>query len=194
MDGGVLDPGGLGETQARADAGSADRPAGQPDPIREGGVRPSLDRSGAEVSAKVSAVGCPRSEGLDQPQGSGNGGGGRPASVGIARSAPTGDRLSASSIQAEPSMSLVRNPLSSEFRDFSLSGPTAPVQGGPVPDQGGMGRGPVDLTSGASSSPQGGTSIDLSRTNELLQQLIDAVRKQRGSSLPPGGPSVYPDR
>jgi hypothetical protein len=37
-------------------------------------------------------------------------------------------------------------------------------------------------------------SLDLSKTNELLQQLLDAVRKQRGASLPPGGLPVYPDR
>jgi hypothetical protein len=63
-----------------------------------------------------------------------------------------------------------------------------------VSDHGLEGRGFLADSSDRTTSPQDGVSIDLSKTNELLQQLIDAVRKQRGSSLPIGGPSVYPDR
>ena len=91
-------------------------------------------------------------------------------------------------------MSFVRNPLSTGFRDLSPSGPGPRDQGGPAPDRGGIGSDSVDAAPGGSASPPGGSTVDLSRTNELLQQLIDAVRKQRGSSLPPGGPPVYPDR
>ena len=95
---------------------------------------------------------------------------------------------------AEVSMSFVRNPLSSGFRSDSLSGSTFSGPGDSTSNPGGFGRSLDNPASAGSTTPQGGASGDLSRTNELLQQLIDAVRKQRGPSLPPGGPSVYSDR
>jgi hypothetical protein len=37
------------------------------------------------------------------------------------------------------------------------------------------------------ADPAEGPSLELSKTNELLQQLLDEVRKGRQSFLPPGG-------
>jgi hypothetical protein len=104
------------------------------------------------------------------------------------------DQLSASAIHADPSTNVVRNPLSAELRNFSMASAAQPEHGGMAQGQGGIGTSPGENSFGATTSSQGGASIDLSKTNELLQQLVDAVRKQRGSSLPVGGPSVYPDR
>ncbi len=50
---------------------------------------------------------------------------------------------------------------------------------------------------GSNSGGDGGSAMDLSKTNELLQQIVDAVRKQQGGSgtpLPASGPSVYAER
>ncbi len=89
---------------------------------------------------------------------------------------------------------MVRNPLSADPGRFALAGPTPSSQDGPASIQRGIGASQADPAPGSSGSSQGGFSADLTRTNELLQQLIDVVRKQRGSSLPSGGPSVYPER
>jgi hypothetical protein len=192
---------GIAESQARPDAGPEVVHAGQPEPPFAVGVERPSDRPGARVSAKVAAVsslGLPQdTEGLKVS--------GLPVMTtgpnllaGVAPSGSSADSPSRSSNPAESSMTFVRNPLSSGLRNFAISGPTLPGQGDSTSDPGGIGKGPGDPASGgpttASASPQAGGSGDLSRTNELLQQLIDAVRKQRGSSLPPGGPSVYPDR
>jgi len=192
-DAGFQDLDGTGEPRARPDEGYV----GQPDQIRVGEVGVSSARESVELStnvAPVSAVGRPQSgEGVKTRQ---------PrripaipdALATVAHAGPTADQQSSSSIHGEASMNFVRNPLSTDVTDYSLSGPEFPGQGGTTSDQGGMGHVSGNLASGGATAPQGGTSGDLSRTNELLQQLIDAVRKQRGSSLPPGGPSVYPDR
>jgi hypothetical protein len=97
-------------------------------------------------------------------------------------------------IPAEPFMTSVRNPLSSELRNISMTSPTmaAGIGASSGPDR--IESSPGRDAFGAAASSQAGASVDLSRTNELLQQLVEAVRKQRGSSLPTGGPSVYPDR
>jgi hypothetical protein len=55
-----------------------------------------------------------------------------------------------------------------------------------------MGSGEPSI--GSAAIPPGGGTLDLSKTNELLRQLVDAVKKQRDASLPVGGQSVYPDR
>ena len=89
---------------------------------------------------------------------------------------------------------MVRNPLSADPGRFAMAGPAPASQNGPASIRSGIGAGPVDPASGSLGSPQGGTTVDLTRTNELLQQLLDAVRKQRSSSLPSGGRSVYPER
>jgi hypothetical protein len=47
---------------------------------------------------------------------------------------------------------------------------------------------------GGSAMPQGGGTIDLTKTNELLRQLVDLVKQRRDASLPVGGQSVYPGR
>ena len=56
---------------------------------------------------------------------------------------------------------------------------------------------PMAATLGGGAGASGGAGLDLSRTNDLLQQLLDAVRKPAtggGTSLPTGGPSVSADR
>ena len=68
----------------------------------------------------------------------------------------------------------------------------------------GMGNGSFDVGDGnglrfdsTAAAGSGGATMDLSKTNELLQQLVDAVRKQldtNGTPLPTGGPSVYAER
>ena len=75
-----------------------------------------------------------------------------------------------------------------------------------VPDGGmtGMGNGSFDVGGGnglgfdsTAAAGGGGATMDLSKTNELLQQLVDAVRKQRDANsapLPTGGPAVYAER
>ena len=98
---------------------------------------------------------------------------------------------------ADPARSpstFVRNPLSSELRSLSLASSAPTGETSRSSDRDGKGRGSLEDSFGQAASSQGAASIDLSKTNELLQQLIDAVRKQRGSSLPVGGPSVYSDR
>jgi hypothetical protein len=194
---GFQDLKGAGDPQTRPDAGSVVGYADQSNTIRAGEVgRPSGSES-VDVSAKVSAVSAvgrlQAGEDVKTTESR------KTATIldSLARvidSGPQIDQQSGSSIHGEPSINFVRSPLSTGLRDFSLSGPAFPIQGGPATDQGGIGKGPSDPASGGTSAPQGGASGELSKTNELLQQLIDAVRKQRGSSLPPGGHSVYPDR
>lgn len=91
----------------------------------------------------------------------------------------------------KPSMNLVRNPLSSELRNFSMANSAPPENLTSPVGQGGMRRSAGEDVSGAMPSSQEGSSMDLSKTNELLRQLVDAVRKQSGTSLPIAGPSVY---
>jgi len=72
------------------------------------------------------------------------------------------------------------------------SGGTAPDFGGFGFNSGGDAPGPSG-SSGSAAPPVGGP-IDLSKTNELLQQLLEAVRGQRETTLPAGGSSVYSGR
>ena len=65
---------------------------------------------------------------------------------------------------------------------------------GAGPDWSGTGMGSGEPSLGGAAMPQGGGTIDLSKTNELLRQLVDAVKKQGDASLPVGGQSVYPGR
>ncbi len=92
----------------------------------------------------------------------------------------------------------VRTPPSDGLRNVALATATPTVGGGVAPpDLGRSGPDAAGPFSGAASSQpsaSGGAAVDLSRTNELLQQLLDAVRRQRVGSLPAGGPSVYADR
>ena len=194
--GGLQGLGGVGETQARPDAASAVGAAGRPDPTRVDRMGRPSGRDGAVVSpTATSTVGPPQSgEGVKMPAGSRDVAAVRGAFAEVARPGSGADQQPNSSVQAGPSMSFVRNPLSREFKDFSMSGPAPTGQGGASSDRGGIGQEPGEAAPNGSISPDGGMSGDFSRTNELLQQLIDAVRRQRGSSLPPGGPPVYPDR
>lgn len=201
---------GLGESLVRRDTpddgdravhlhvGSAVRDAaGHLDSIRRADVgHPKVDASvAARISAAIQPASDPTRRGEDSrtPTAARNDGG-QDVFTRASHPSPGDDRSSDSSVHGGPTMHFVRNPLSSGFRDHSLSGPSLPEQGGSASDQGWSEASSSDLAPGQSTPPQGGGSVDLSRTNELLQQLIDAVRKQRGSSLPSGGPSVYPDR
>lgn len=56
---------------------------------------------------------------------------------------------------------------------------------------GSWGPGGASSLGAAESSPGLG---DLSKTNDLLQQLLDAFRRQRGAPLPPSGGSIVADR
>jgi hypothetical protein len=95
----------------------------------------------------------------------------------------------------ESSASLIRNPRSDVYRNFSTDNIAGSGEGigGSIAEVPSVGEAGVADGLAAGSTSEGGT-IDLSRTNELLQQLVDAVRKQRGLPLPVGGPAVYPDR
>ncbi len=93
----------------------------------------------------------------------------------------------------------IRAPISVGPRGLSAadSGPTGgggmatgPGQSGPGGDAAGVGA----FGSSASTPAPAGVPADLSKTNELLQQLLDAVRRQRDSALPAGGSSIYPGR
>jgi hypothetical protein len=95
---------------------------------------------------------------------------------------------------AEPSTKVVRNPLSADLKNSSMAGSAPTEEGASLPGHGGSGRNSGEDLFGATSASHEGASLDLSKTNELLQQLVDAVSKQSGSCLPIGGPSVYPDR
>ncbi len=96
----------------------------------------------------------------------------------------------------EASTITVRNFRSDDLKKLALASPS-PTRGGGAPSDSGQG-GPASPDRGfdaaASSQAQGAGAVDLSRTNELLQQLIDAVRRQGGPSMPAGGPAVYPGR
>ncbi len=114
--------------------------------------------------------------------------------VGVSSPGMTVGHQTSSPAHAEPSTNFVRNPLSADLRNSSIAS-SAPTEGGTSPaGQGGLGRNSGEDLFGATSASHDGASLDLSKTNELLQQLVDAVRMQSGSCLPNGGPSVYPDR
>jgi len=68
-------------------------------------------------------------------------------------------------------------------------GGDSPKFGGSGSDSGGDAPG-----SSGSTPSQAGGAIDLSKTNELLQQILEAVRRQRDPALPAGGSSVYAGR
>jgi hypothetical protein len=116
------------------------------------------------------------------------------AGVGVSSPPSEVDSRTDSTAHAEPSMNFVRSPLSADLRNHSMASPSLPEGGAPPDGQGGSGRSPAEDRFDTTSSSHEGASIDLSKTNELLQQLVDAVRNQGGSFLPTGSPSVYPGR
>jgi hypothetical protein len=100
-------------------------------------------------------------------------------------------------VRSVPTRSLgtsVRNPLSEDLRNFSMANLSGTESGGLASSLGASDHGEAEASVGQSPSISEGGSVDLTRTNDLLQQLIDAVRKQRGATVPVGGSSVYPDR
>jgi hypothetical protein len=102
-----------------------------------------------------------------------------------------------SDVRSGPTRSLgtsVRNPLSEDLRNFSMVNLSGSESGDPASSLGASDHGKAEASAGQSPSMSEGGAVDLTRTNDLLQQLIDAVRKQRSSSVPVGGSSVYPDR
>ena len=184
-----------GDNPRRRESGVADGIASQLDSIRVGPLEPPVDRSSSSASSRAVAVDLPREPGgastatdsrhpVEAPGlGSRHSGSGE-----------TADLPHNSARHADSSMSFIRNPLSADLRNFSMASPVLPERNGGPSDHGGMGISSNQNAFGAAATQQGGSSIDLSKTNELLQQLVDAVRKQRASSLPVGGPSFYPDR
>ncbi len=96
----------------------------------------------------------------------------------------------------EAPMTTVQSPRLDELRGLALASPDPTRAGGASgePGKGGPASPDRGFDAAASSQSQGGAPIDLSRTNELLQQLIDAVRRQGGPSMPSGGPAAYPGR
>ena len=70
---------------------------------------------------------------------------------------------------------------------YTLDGP-APVEAGPS-----VGGGPAGIP-GVVPQDQGGATVDLTRTNQLLQQLLEEMKKGRRNFLPPGAREVDPGR
>ena len=148
-----------------------------PEDFSKGATVPSVGLAGVAGDATTP----PGSRGLDGPQMTDS----RASSPGFGLSSS-----SDSSSPAGPSMNLVRNPLSTDLMNSAMAGSSTGGQGPASSNPGGL----AQATPGGSPSLQDQGPGDLSKTNELLQQLLDAVRKQRGSSLPAGGPAVYSDR
>ncbi len=159
---------------------------------------PALDNSSSESSSPK--IGVPRLSSLDRLSDSGNAmvdDNSPPVGKWNGTGSNSSDRNFHPTVTNQNSdllSSMVRNPQSNDLRNLTMTMPT-----GPDPEGMPSGVGTQDFTLAESSAGQGfsgtdGGSLDLSRTNELLQQLVDAVRKQQGSSLPVGGPSVYPGR
>ena len=170
-------------------------PTRRPDSVGVSGEESRPARSGNTSSSKAIAVDLPREPGVAEAT---TGSRERPGLAGsgavVSTSAIAVDHGPRTASHAEPSATVVRNPLSADLKNLSLAGSPSSEASGLSPGRGGTGRESVDDSFGQATSSQGGTAVDLSKTNELLQQLIDAVRKQRGSSLPIGGPPAYPER
>jgi hypothetical protein len=98
--------------------------------------------------------------------------------------------------RAEGSSIAVRNPFGSGLSHSSTAPQDFPGTGarGAGLEATGTGVGSGEPSFGGAATSQGGQTIDLSKTNELLRQLLDAAKKQRDASLPVGGQSVYPGR
>jgi len=195
--GGARETGGVVEPEQRYHPGLALVASVRSDPIQANDPVRSIDRAETRVAPRVSAVSTigelDRGQGVSPPESRSSA---NPVAA-MARSgfsSPLIEPVLGSPKSDQPLMTFVRNPLSSGFADFSESSQGSPAPGESAPGQAGFGQGAGFSSTGGASSPQAGTSTDLSRTNELLQQLLDAVRKQQVSYLPSGGPSVYPDR
>ena len=164
------------------------------DPNRSTGVvQPSADDE-VGLAPRVAIVG--RSQGgaaLSDSLGSVGPVSGPDPIAGVSPASTTAGVRSDRATTGGPSPEFVRNPASSDLRAMSQAGPGQSAQVGSAL-RAGYGQSTVDPGPDGSASPQGGPAVDLSRTNELLQQLIDAVRKPRGGSLPLGGASIYPER
>ncbi len=105
------------------------------------------------------------------------------------------DAEPASAPGREATPTAIRAPRSDDLRNLAMASPGPSRAGGGSADPGPGGPAGIDREFGAAASAAGGgASVDLSRTNDLLQQLLDAVRRSGGPSMPPGGPSVYPGR
>lgn len=182
---------------AHPDAGRAVDRVSNPDPPRPGGAAQVVGPPGVAGTARVGAVDLPRDPRPASSVVDGPIAGGSSARPG----APAAETGSASGANALPAARggagsiAVRNPFASGLRNLSPADPGFPGAGGASSglDATGIGSGPGEHAFGGANSP-GGASADLSKTNDLLRQLIDAVRRQRDASLPVGGPSVYPDR
>ena len=193
----LLDPPRIGEHRHHPGDGLALGFAARSELASVGGAEPPGERTAIHPALLADAVGP-----VDLPRERG-GSNTTPDSRNLLKDRGDGAKVSHSgiiighrlnpAISAEPLMSLVRNPLSSDLRDFSMARPLPEGGSGTSSERAGM-RNSGENAFGQANSQHGGTPVDLSKTNELLQQLIDVVRKQRGSSLTIGGPSVYTDR
>ena len=159
------------------------------------GMESSSDRSRVSSTSKVATINLPREpKGVTTIQEPRHSVEVQRMGMGISSPGKSVDHETDSSNQAEPSTNLVRNPLSAELRNFSLANPAPPENGSALAGQDGMKSSAGETAFGAMSWSPEGSSIDLSKTNELLQQLLDAVRKQSSSFLPISGPSAYLNR
>jgi hypothetical protein len=189
--GGLVALGSAGDNHPRPEPGLALRS----DATSVVGEEPHTKLKGSSLSSKVTLVDLPpESGGLKTTKELRTLSDLHVVGARASRSEFTVDHESSSASHAGPSAISVRNPLSSDLRNISLASSALTEGTRNLSDHGGKRRGFLDDSSDRTTSPRDGTSIDLSKTNELLQQLIDAVRKQRDSSLPIGGPSVYPGR
>ncbi len=175
--------------------GQGDGPASRRGPVPVGDMGPSVRDPGATSASGLGSIALTPDPGTGTASAPDHGGGIGPVASGVAGDgggaeggrAPSGPRVDSARIG-------VRGPLTAGLRDLSMASPDFPGARRAEAVPGGIGSAPAGAGFGETSGPQGGASIDLSKTNELLQQLVDAVRKQRGGPLPAGGPSVYPDR
>ena len=170
-------------------------PAALSEASGSGGLQPASRQSGTTPTTRLSPIDLPRETTRSQKSLESQ----RPAEEqgqvpGKTPSAMSFRQSSASQTPVAASQNLVRNPLSPEFRSFSMANPAPHETMAAAGDEGSTQRGARDEGFGAVLAAQDSSSLDLSKTNELLQQLVDVVRKQASSSLPISGPSMYPDR
>jgi hypothetical protein len=168
------------------------------DPRQIGGPGHPGDLPGSPESPAAAAIDLSRAArpatGSDTAQG--NGAEAIQPGVTASRSGLAAGAGTIPATRAEGSSVAVRNPLASGMGHFSTAPQDLPGPGaqGAGLEATGAGAGSGSTSFGGASMSQRGESTDLSKTNDLLRQLVDAVKKQRDASLPVGGQSVYPGR
>ena len=183
------EPAASGEPARRVDEGSSSKPTAPPDSVRvTGPVGPT--RLSPPAPAGDPASRGSRTGGIAADPPRKDDAAGRPStSPGLPRDAKVG--LGTGPVGVRASLALGPRDLSG-ISPGSSGDPGGASSGFGGPGFG-LGFGPGGDASGSPhSQPEGG--MDLSKTNELLEQLLEAVRSRRDAALPGGGPSVYSGR